>query len=238
MKKGAKDEEVIEHWYSLVREENFSSSEFYDAIEVKLRSHEVPGLSLRRIDLLEGGALSDKRQYLRMQRERLTFDLCAAPVGVNYFFSYRFYLPKVRAGVFCYVAVIMGLGLLWALFAASDVYYGSAAFVVVLLIGLTMMLSEDEAHKSSLLEMPVLGDIYEQFFFKDTYYRKDMRMAYCSIVSTLVKEEFERVTAAKGVKLVREHTYSPQMDALYTVKESRPKSKDSGEGDRHAFEVA
>src|ERR1051325_6235429 len=87
--------EVIEHWYSLVPSQNFSSKDFYDHIEQAIATQEVPALAASRIDLSEGGLLSAKREYLRFKRERLTFDICAAPVGINYFFSYRFYVEEV-----------------------------------------------------------------------------------------------------------------------------------------------
>ncbi len=36
----------------------------------------------------EGGVLSAKREYLRIQRGNLAFDVCTAPHGSGYFFSW------------------------------------------------------------------------------------------------------------------------------------------------------
>src|SRR3954463_10864165 len=84
-----KKAEVIEHWISFAEDFQFSSSEFYTGVEAEIKRREVPGLEMTRIDFAEGGLLSDKRIYLRMIRERLLFDICAAPFGSRYFFSCR-----------------------------------------------------------------------------------------------------------------------------------------------------
>src|ERR1035438_6432882 len=86
----SKKADVLSHWYTLVPGFNTSSQEFYGSVEEDLKARQVPGLEMSRVDFSEGGILSDKRTYLRMTRERLVFDVCAAPFGVNYFFSCRF----------------------------------------------------------------------------------------------------------------------------------------------------
>src|SRR5690242_1544947 len=85
-----KKADVLEHWYALVPAFNTSTKDFYDAIEVELKSRQVPSLESARVDFAEGGILSSKREYLRMTRERLVFDICAAPFGTAFFFSCRF----------------------------------------------------------------------------------------------------------------------------------------------------
>src|ERR1035437_3812838 len=80
----------IDHWYALVPGFNSTSKEFYEGIEKELKEREVPGLEIFHVDFAEGGIVSNKREYLRMTRERLVFDICAAPFGKAYFFSCRF----------------------------------------------------------------------------------------------------------------------------------------------------
>lgn len=222
--------EVIEHWYSLIPAENFSSREVYDHVEKEIAAQKVPGLAISRIDLAEGGVLSDKREYLRMKRERLIFDVCAAPVGVNYFFSYRFYVEPVLVRLWEILAVLTALGFL---FVGSVRYVGpflgpfllfilACVFAWLMRNAIGMGLRDLDA---TLLKIPALGPIYERFFRKDTYYRQDLRIAYGSIVSGIVKGEVEAVTAAKGVKLVREYSYSPFFGDLYGAKDVSPKAR-------------
>src|ERR1700722_18754499 len=82
--------DVLSHWYTPVPSFSASTQEFYTSLEQELKAQEVPGLEISRVEFSEGGILSDKREYLRMSRERLVFDVCAAPFGKAYFFSCRF----------------------------------------------------------------------------------------------------------------------------------------------------
>lgn len=217
--------EVIEHWYSLVPSQYFSSKEFYEHIEVAIKAQQVPALDASRVDLSEGGALSAKREYLRFKRERLTFDICAAPVGVNYFFSYRFYAEPAVVNAWEVLAAMLVLG---ALLVASIRFVGLVLGPLLLLMAcgylVWLMRSAIGAGlrdvDASLLKLPILGPIYEACFRKDSYYRQDVRIAYCSIVSGIVKQEVARITGEKGVKLLREFTYSPIMGELYKAKET------------------
>src|SRR5579862_8218385 len=83
-------EEVLNHWYAPVDDFQFVTADFYHMIEKELTERKVPGLEISRITLGEGGPLSPKREYLRLRRERLVYDICAAPFGTSYFFSFRF----------------------------------------------------------------------------------------------------------------------------------------------------
>src|ERR1041385_643353 len=85
-----KKADVFTHWYTLVPGFTTSAQDFYETIEEELKHRQVPSLKMSRIDFAEGGMLSDKRTYLRMIRERLVFDICAAPFGTSFFFSCRF----------------------------------------------------------------------------------------------------------------------------------------------------
>ncbi len=227
MKPANPDREVIDHWCSLAIGQSFSSRDFYARVEERVAAQKMPALSVSRVDLSEGGALSDKREYLRMQRERIVFDVCAAPVGVNYFFSCRFYalLPVVKPWEAAVALFFVGAALhlaskLAGLFLGPLLVLALLAFAVWLMRNaLAMGLRDIDA---SLLKLPVVAPIYERYLRKDTYYRQDMRMAYGSIVSGIVKEEVDSATAAKGVVLLREYSYSPVFDGLYRSRSQAP----------------
>lgn len=218
--------EVIEHWYSLVSDQQFSPQEFYAHIEEEIQAQKVPGLEVSRVDLSEGGFLSDKREYLRFSRERLFFDICAAPVGVNYFFSYRFCVPPAIVKPWEMVVFLVVTG------GISEVYQrifgavlGPLLFVATFVFlawfarnAIGMGLRDIDA---ALLRLPVIGAIYDRYLRKDTYYRQDMRIAYGSIVSAIVKQRVAEMVAEKGVQLVREYSYSPIFEELYEAKDVR-----------------
>ena len=233
MKPSRERDEIIEHWYSLVAGQQFPSADFYASVEEEIAAQQVPGLQISRVDLSEGGVLSDKREYLRLARERLRFDVCAAPVGVNYFFSFRFY--ALRTVVQPWEMLIAILVAATALYLASRfmgfflgpvVLAATLAFFVWLgrnAIGLGLRDLD-----ATLLRIPVVSPLYERYLRKDTFYREDMRLAYGQIVSAIVKREVETLTAAKGVQLLREYAYSPIFDGLYKVKERPLTAADAG----------
>src|SRR5215469_6041003 len=86
----SKHADVLDHWYTPVPNFTTSAQEFYASVEELLKEQQIPGLQISRVEFSEGSVLSEKRTYLRMVRERLVFDVCAAPFGTNYFFSCRF----------------------------------------------------------------------------------------------------------------------------------------------------
>ncbi len=85
-----KTPEVLSYWHELVENFHTSPQDFYAAVEKSLQERKVPGLDASRVEFAEGGLLSAKREYLRLTRERLVFDICAAPFGTSFFFSCRY----------------------------------------------------------------------------------------------------------------------------------------------------
>jgi hypothetical protein len=225
-----KQADVLDHWYTLVSSFHTSTQEFYASVEQELKDRKVPGLDISRVEFAEGGPLSAKRLYLRMTRERLVFDICAAPFGTAYFFSCRFAELPSRVK-FWELAVF--LILLWVIvgivFGLLGRYLGGFPTLVVSIVVLSyviwllrnavsMGLTNLDA---TLLKFPVIGPVYERFLRKETYYREDTRLMYIDTVSNVVKQEVEEVTAAKGIKLLRYHERSPILGELYKPREVR-----------------
>ena len=111
-----KKAEVLEHWISFADDFQFPSADFFAAIEKELLARQVPGLAMSRVEFAEGGLLSDKRVYLRMVRERLVFDVGAAPFGTRYFFSCRMAEIPAVIQLWQLAVVFVGLCLCTALF--------------------------------------------------------------------------------------------------------------------------
>ncbi len=222
-----KTAEVLSHWYSLVPDFNTSTKEFYQAVERKLKEREVPGLEINRVEFSEGGLLSDKREYLRLTRERLVFDICASPFGKSYFFSGRFAeIPaviKLWQLVLVFIAFCVITAFIWNL---AGFWLGTLLMVAALALSIytlrnavAMGLNDLDA---TFIKSPVVGPIYERFFRKETYYRQDTRLMYCDTVNEVVKSEVEEVTGAKGIKLVRFNEHSPILGDLYKPRTVQP----------------
>jgi hypothetical protein len=219
--------DVIDHWYALIPGFNSSTKDFYEAVEKELKDRQVPGLEIFHVDFAEGGALSNKREYLRMTRERLVFDICAAPFGTAYFFSCRF--AEIPAVVKILEFMVLIIGLCFSAFIGLIVFVkilgvlGLMLFPFLLLASLVgaiyvmrnavaMGLKDLDA---SLIKTPVIGPIYEAWFRKETYYRHDTRLMYCDTVNAVVKAKVEETTGAKGIKLIRYMENCPMLSELY-----------------------
>lgn len=212
--------EVIDHWYALVPGFNTSTKEFYESIERELKERKVPGLDMASVEFAEGGILSHKREYLRMTRERLVFDICAAPFGTAFFFSCRFAeLPAVIrlwqllvVLVGCLMTVALAFRYL-GIILAPIVLLASFVFLIYTLRNAVAMGLKDL--DATLVKSPVFGPIYENWFRRETYYRQDTRLMYRDTVNDVVKAKVEETTGAKGIKLIKYNESSPILGELY-----------------------
>jgi hypothetical protein len=82
--------EVLSNWRAFHPNFNISALEFYKEVEKALTARKYPDIKIDTVSYNEGGLLSAKRVYLRVRRENLVFDICAAPFGVDYLFSWWF----------------------------------------------------------------------------------------------------------------------------------------------------
>jgi len=239
---------IISHWYAAVDGVQFSANDFYESILDDLATQKLPKLSSSQIEYHEGGALSDKRVYLRLARERFAFDICAAPFGTGYFFSIRF-VEKPRSWLRLFVSLVLAL-ILWNV--GWRAYYTAQAnfWWVIGLIALgaggywvikrqrdnTNLSSKPTDTATSLpVEMPdfdsfflntaVIGDLYERTR-KNTYYRYDTRLLYHTVVFELVKKKVDEFTADHGVKLLRTYDYNPILGELYKPAKLKPGAED------------
>lgn len=79
---------VDSHWSYLIEGLQASGLEFYERVEAALETRKLPDAKRTRVDWKEGGLLSAKREYLRVKRKKLVFDVCAAPYGSGFFVSW------------------------------------------------------------------------------------------------------------------------------------------------------
>jgi len=212
--------EVLAHWYALVPGFNASTQDFYAGVEKEVQERKLSGLEISRVDFAEGGLLSANREYLRMMRERLVFDICAAPFGTSYFFSLRFAeIPSVVHAwqlLVTFFGMFVFLLVLWKIFGF---FLGLVLFA--LLFGTTIWAARNAGSSNSpdldtaLMRLPVLGPIYERFIRKETYYRIDTRLMFLESINAIVKTKVEEFTSAKGIKLLSIKQNSPLFNELY-----------------------
>lgn len=216
----SKQADVLSHWYALVPDFKASTQEFYSDIEKEVQTRQVPGLAITRVDFSEGGLLSAKREYLRMTRERLVFDVCASPFGTSFFFSMRFAeLPSVvklwQLLLFFFLLVVSTM-FFWNLFG-----FWTGSFAMLVLLGCGIWMARNAVAMgmqdldAALLGVPVFGAIYDRFLRKETYYRIDTRLMFLESIDTIVKMKVDEVTGKNGVNLVSIKQHAPIFDEFY-----------------------
>jgi hypothetical protein len=215
-----KQGEELNHWIASAESFTYSPKAFYEELEQKLSERKVPDLTMEQIEFGEGGPLSDQRTYLRIQREHLLFDICAAPFGTAYFFSCRTVrLPVIVRG---WHLLFVGLVLVMIFYSMAHLFGIIAGGIMTLLFLLACSLTLRNAATLQTMSMdglltrlPVIGTLYEAWFKKDTYHRIDTRLMYLDLIPNLVRELSEAVTSAKGVRLVRQYQVAPILGELY-----------------------
>lgn len=82
------NEEILAHWHQRFDTFSMSTQEFYERLSAEIARREMPDVTLFRKNLPEGGLLRAHRDYLHIRRGKLTFALCAAPFGIDFFVSW------------------------------------------------------------------------------------------------------------------------------------------------------
>lgn len=80
-------EYTMSHWQQSLAGLQGSATDFYAAIENEVGKEGIRGVVTKRVTWNEGGVFSDQREYLRIRRGELCFDICAARFGKGLFVS-------------------------------------------------------------------------------------------------------------------------------------------------------
>lgn len=79
---------ILSNWHHLYDDVQFSSQEIYQKITEGLEKKQIKGVVFKRTSLSEGGLFSANREYLRINRNDIFYDICAAPFGTGFFVSW------------------------------------------------------------------------------------------------------------------------------------------------------
>lgn len=221
MAKLGKDATVISHWHHPVETFQTSTMEFYAAVEQALKPHAIPGYSVSRIDWREGGVMTARREYLRIRRGKLAFDLCAAPFGADFFFSWWLAeLPPSYAFLWAILICFLGLiviGSLMSMYGFTGLLWGIVVCVCgSLLLGFILRGGELGSEiEDTVLEIPVFGALYEHIFKPSTYYKTDTALMFQSVVHAAVLQVVEQVLSSTGARPLTELERKPIMREFY-----------------------
>lgn len=194
---------VQEHWYVPLLDFRISTRDFYAAVEKELQERKVPDLEVSRIVFAEGGFLSAQRQYLRLRRERLVFDICSAPFGTSWFFSLRGSVIPRRLTLWQLAVILVVINSFFQLYYYNFGFIiGTLAFIasVFAVCALLYFGNRSSGLDDAFMQLPLIGALYEAFFRRETYYREDTRLMYLDIVGRVAAGFFastRRVSRAR-----------------------------------------
>ena len=208
---------VFGHWHTLVENFHASPIEFYEAVEAAVRKREIPDLRFSRVEYHESGVLSALRIYQRIERKKLAFDVCAAPFGTGFFFSWWLSEPKKSykaQGCLAFMLLFVLGYLILDKYGATGCFF--AFFLGLLAMAVLVMgvregwfLSED-----LILDTPYLGAVYEYFFDPETFYKEDTRTMYRELVHTAVLEVVDGTLQVKGLRALAPEYRKPAIRRL------------------------
>jgi hypothetical protein len=192
---------VFEQWIVPILDFTSDAPKFYAAVEAEIHKWEVPELVTERITYKDGGFLSAGREYLRVRREALVFDILSAKFGKSWWFSCRSaVLPRTLRGweVLVFIGAIVAFTASY--WYAFGVFTGNIAIASTLGMLLALMMSARSWNglDDLLLKLPVIGAIYEALFRAESYYRDDARRMYVSVVDHLVRATVREFTKGGG----------------------------------------
>lgn len=219
---------VLGHWSKLIENFQTSTLDYYAAIEAALAQRQIPGIKTSRVDFRESSVLSAKREYLRVSRKDLTFDICGAPFGTGFFFS-SWLIEKPRPRTFLYLALLL------ALFWVADFYHvlGITRLLYILtyplarrglfpnLTGLIRVLFLlplllwvlgwvfRHLFETRILATPRLGTAYRRLFHPLTYYHVDTMLMFRASTQAAMLEVIDGLTAARGIRALSEDERKP-----------------------------
>lgn len=211
----AQSAKVISHWHQSVDGLSTSTLEYYASVEKALRDKEVPELRIERITVSEHGILSAKREYLRVRYARLCFDICGAPFGKDFFFSWWLVKPTSRFAALWGCATLIGLPfIVLAFMETMGLVRGLFLALVAIGIGgaiLQQVFADGwSAMEDAILDMPIIGIIYEKFVKPVTYYSEDTRLMFEDTVHRVVIKVVEGILTLNKFPEIPPERLKPQ----------------------------
>ena len=226
-------EYVVAHWSKLFEDFNTSSDKFYDAVGEALARRDLPDAPTRRIQWTEGGVLSPNREYFRIEGSGFACDICAAPFGNGFFFSWwltrnppQFVVLYLLLYLFGSWLISRGLAsMIWGMFndvrsfdattvalrflLQNPITIGTISLLIAASIVGAMERGGFRGPGEALKTVPILGWLYERWFSPVTFYRLDTAAMFRASVHAAVLEVIDDLTTQKGIKALEPDERKP-----------------------------
>jgi len=181
---------VLSHWHKLFEGMQASPQQIYSQMEEAINKREIPDVKISRISYPEAGALSARREYLRVQRMDYIFDICAAPFGTGFFVSW--WLGNTQKFSWLLAIIIVVLIEVFGLVIRLPWWLPLAIGVVIVVLW--------------------------RLSLRLTYYRLDTALMFQDSVHSAVLEVIDQATEGKGIRAMSELERKPILSDLFKRK--------------------
>ena len=210
--------DILAHWYVLLGDLQASGLAFYKDVEANITRRQVPEARTGRVEFKEGGVLTAKREYLRVTRGKLVFDICAAPYGTGFFISWWMGRPIPSLNPLILLgAAVASVFVLAMLMYRIGFFLGPLIFLAAIPTGmwlLAYLADEGQVDDDWMFAVPVLGLLYAKYFAPDTYYKMDTAQMFQEAIRAAVLEAVDGLTSAKGQRMLTELERKPILRGL------------------------
>jgi hypothetical protein len=223
-----KPSNILSQWSQLIENFQASSQDFYVAFERAAAARAMPESLATRVEHKEGGIASANREYLRLQRGKYAFDLCAAPFGTGFFVSWWFTIPPLAWGFLYTLGFFFGIMICYALAYSvgftlgatmSGITFGAFLAFASAVLGVPTFLwflgyslrNGLIGGESTVLAIPLVGWLYERIFAPPTYYSIDTALMFQEAVHNAVLEVVDGMTSSRGLRALTEAQRKPIM---------------------------
>jgi hypothetical protein len=211
---------IISHWHQSFEGLQESPKEIYKSIEAAVAKRELPETSTSSVNYYEGGPLSAQREYLRVSRRDLVFDICAAHFGKGMFVSWWLSEDRSTKGIGILILILFIALVLLSIFINQFGFFAGLFLESLVLCVLFFIVSWNVRKgtikiEDTLLEVPVIGAIYDRLFHPVTYYKTDTALMFQESVRKAVNEVLDGITTAKGLKALTEDERKPILTNLF-----------------------
>lgn len=123
---------VLAHWSHFLDGTSHSSQAFYEALEQSLDERKIPDAEITRFHTAQGGFLGGKREYVRIERKQVIFDICAGPFGKGFFVSW--WCSRASRALLAILALLIAASVIGGLSYRFGLFGAGAALVAVPLL--------------------------------------------------------------------------------------------------------
>lgn len=214
--------QIASHWHQSMENLSISSLEFYRSIETALAAKQVPEIKVSRVWWNEGGLLSGKREYLRIEYGRLVFDICAAPFGHDYFFSWWMGERLPRHGVLYLLLFAVALPMTFGVAASGFGFFGGFLFTVVATVLAASWITTSAepaivAVREALLSVPVFGALYKRFARPLVYYAEDTKKTFQETIARVMMDVLSGVLTINQMSPIKAPEVTNKIDRRGSV---------------------